>query len=217
MLVCGFGPCSSPEICFPWKKNLRTCAQSFLWLEMWPSGVTTYSTSLFYLKLWRLQIQRFILKVDLPWKMLGLAVDIWGSKMKLTDLREAWEIHQFRLSNMTTKIVLCDHWHQFPYILLQVHVYFVAMHCIATFACVRALNVCAFIISYLRPHHILDSCARCRRDWCSRLVTFSIHSTTVRGISNICVWGGTARCHRNMEVSDTLLHKSFERETTLVD
>ena len=34
-------------------------------------------------------------------------IDTWGNKMKLRDLWEAWEVHvcQFRLSNMTTKIV----------------------------------------------------------------------------------------------------------------
>ena len=58
------------------------------------------------------EIQRFILKVDPPWKMVGLAGDIWGNKMKLRDLWEVWEVHQFRLSNMTTKIVFVP---QFTY------------------------------------------------------------------------------------------------------
>ena len=74
---------------------------------------------------------------------------------------------------------------------------------IATCAGAPALNVCAFIITCLRPHHIQHPLYYCAFIW---------------GTSNICVWGGTAKGHRVREVSNTLLHKSkFEREITLVD
>ena len=52
-----------------------------------------------------LRIAKVYPKIDPPWKMVGLAVDIWDNKMKLRDLWEAWEVHQFRLSNITTKMV----------------------------------------------------------------------------------------------------------------
>ena len=42
-------------------------------------------------------------------KIVGLAVDIWSNKVKFRNLLEAWEVRQFRISNMTTKIVLYHH------------------------------------------------------------------------------------------------------------
>ena len=70
---------------------------------------------------------------------------------------------------------------------------------IATCTGAWALNVCAFIITCLRPRHIQHPLYYCTFIW---------------GTSNICVWGGTASGHRVMEVSNTLHKSRFEREIT---
>ena len=91
-----------------WDWKRRIFKTSICWLL--PSNKFVYYHAKkwhFAPSLWMVisEMQKFILKVDPPWKMVGLAVDIWGNKMKVRDLWEAWEVCQFRLSNMTTKIV----------------------------------------------------------------------------------------------------------------
>ena len=91
---------------------------------------------------------------------------------------------------------VCTKTPRFPYILLptqEVWFYFIAM---------TVLNVCAFIISCLRPCHIQHPLYYCSFIW---------------GISNICVWGGTAKGYQVMEVSSTyviVIKSRFEREIT---
>ena len=73
------------------------------------------------------------------------------------------------------------------------------LHC-DTRWCASAQRMCVYYMSRLRPHHIRHPLYYCTFMW---------------GISNICERGGTAKGHRVMEVSNTLLHKStFEREIT---